>query len=118
MQDGMDAVLDRRGVAHQCRPPTRQLTEPSCGRIRLPHAGQVPRTQQLGERCRIHFVRLDFGLGDGCGAHGIGHYDFGHERSQQLDDRPGVGGRFDGYPTIIGVQVLLCERLQLFPCNC
>ena len=72
-----------------------QAAEVTDMRGRDPDFGDEVGGEEAGEDEGVFGIGLDASLGDLGDADGVGHLDLGHERSEQVDNMPGVGGGFE-----------------------
>lgn len=56
VQDRVHLILQTGALTHDVRPAQHLAAQPSRGRVRTPHRGQMVRGQQLGQDLRIHLV--------------------------------------------------------------
>ena len=63
--------------------------------IRHLHFGNEVCAKESGERVGIHFVGLDFGMGDGLDLQRVRNHDMPHATRENVVERPGVEGRFE-----------------------
>ena len=80
-------------------------------RVWLPHRWQIVRPQQLGQHSRIHFVRLDLGLGDGPRAQRNG--DLNNDSNRATDRTPGLGRNTFSLPRNIELDLRVAKNINL-----